>query len=58
MNNLEQGDMGEAHARCWYELHGHVVFIPTGRSPDYDVSLNDGADVLRDGVASKPGDPK
>ena len=36
MNNIEQGDLGESIARCWYELHGHVVFIPTGRSPDYD----------------------
>ena len=27
-----------------------------GRSPDYDASLKDGGDVLRDGVASKPGD--
>ena len=47
MNNLEQGDLGEAHARCWYELHGHVVLIPTGRSPDYDFVADDGERLVR-----------
>ena len=47
MNNLEQGDLGESIARCWYELHGHVVFIPTGRSPDYDFVADDGERLIR-----------
>ncbi len=47
MNNLEQGDLGEASARCWYELHGHVVLIPTGRSPDYDFVADDGERLIR-----------
>ena len=47
MNNLEQGDLGEASARCWYELYGYVVLIPTGRSPDYDFVADDGERLVK-----------
>ena len=47
MNRQQQGDLGEASARCWYELQGHVVLIPTGRSPDYDFVADDGERLIK-----------
>lgn len=47
MNRQQQGDLGEASARCWYELRGCEVFIPTGRSPDYDFIADDGERLIR-----------
>ena len=47
MNRQQQGDMGEASARCWYELHGYWVYVPTGHSPDADFLASDGERLLR-----------
>lgn len=47
MNRQQQGDLGEASARCWYELRGYVVLLPTGRSPDYDFVADDGARLIK-----------
>ena len=47
MNRQLQGDLGEASARCWYELRGYVVLIPTGRSPDYDFVADDGERLIK-----------
>lgn len=47
MNRQQQGDLGEASARCWYELRGCEVFIPTGRSPDYDFIADDGERLIK-----------
>ncbi len=47
MNRQEQGDLGEASARCWYEFAGHTVLMPTGRSPDYDFVADDGERLVK-----------
>ena len=52
MNRQEQGDLGEASARCWYEFAGHVVLVPTGRSPDYDFVADDGERLIKVQVKS------
>ena len=44
--------MGEASARCWYEFAGHVVLVPTGRSPDYDFVADDGERLIKVQVKS------
>ncbi len=43
MNRQQQGDLGEASARAWYEQRGACVFVPLGRSPDYDFIADDGS---------------
>ena len=34
---LSQGDQGEAHAVAWLAAQRHMVSVPLGSSPDYDV---------------------
>lgn len=42
MDRQQQGDLGEASARCWYEFHGWDVYVPTGHTRDADfVAAND-----------------
>lgn len=39
--------MGEASARCWYELQGYWVYVPTGHAPDADFIVDDGERLIR-----------
>ncbi len=42
-----QGDLGELSALEWLGTSGHVVSVPIGHSPDYDLIADDGQDLLR-----------